>query len=495
MNDAQYRPPIYLDEPSGLHYIVGKRNVLFDNGVIVPRSAFDSRASYRRTIRSLVEESAKNPDNCGWDFNNAVQTTNLAKTKTRRKTIIRPSIDDQVRTEAKPAQPELAEKKPEPIVTGPSSPEPKVEMAPAPEPAPEPIPEPAHPDTVEIMDVTGRVRLDPPKEPPAPKPAPKPTPEPEPVVEVPFEETRKKPNPIKAFFSVPYNDVILMILFVGALCVIMSVYHTFLFLIGAGKAPWVAAVTAVAMVTFSSTAYTIARRVAQDRKIGFFQRIFFALFLVAMGTFTIGFAVFSTINVSYGQFKAQATENTDALVQKSVIVTAQSDALGDIQKQIADADADVITYTRDRERFYELMVKPLPETTDPADPVLKAAKAERDAATRNYNAADKSLKAAKAARDALYAKKDSARTAHTEAVTTAVASDVTSYAAVAKRIGVSEDDFKFAIDTIPAVFFDIVAPFAIAVVMLLKDRRNGLTKGSLIDRLFGLLTKKLEGGK
>ena len=484
MNDTQYRPPIYLDEQSGLHYIVGKSNVLFDNGVIVPRSAFDSRASYRRSILSLVEEASKDPEKRGWDFNNAVQTTNLSRVKTQRRTAtIRPKITAQVKSESKPAQPELAEKKPEP------APEPTITAQPAPE-----VQVPA--GMLEASEGTGEVRFDPPRESaPEPAPAPAEAEDEEPVVEVPFKETRKKPNPIKAFFSVPYTDVILMILFVGALCVVMSVYHTFLFLIGAGKAPWVAAVTAVAMVTFSSTAYTIARRVAQDHKIGFFQRIFFALFLVAMGTFTIGFAVFSTINVSYGQFKAQATENTDALVAKSVTVTAQSDALSDIQQQIDAANADVITYTRDRERFYEIMTKPLPETETPDDPVLKTAKAERDAATRNYSAAGRSLDAAKAKRDALYAKKDSARNAHTEAVTTAVASDVTSYAAVAKRIGMSEDDLKFAIYVIPAVFFDIVAPFAIAVVMLLKDRRNGLTKGSLIDRLFGKLTQKLEGGK
>lgn len=500
MTDAQYVPPIYLDEATGLHYIIGRKHVLFDNGVKVPRDAFNSRASYKKSIGVLVREAAEDPENCGWDFQHAVQTTNLARAKSRRKTtVIRPSIEAQARQKPAQATPELVEEIPaltpvsvaadgsvaaateQAVVVEADKVKPTIGAAMGSGAAAE-LPAGSW-KTVVVQGAGSEAEKK------ASTPIVEALREPEPAPEPPTRPTSR----LRAFFSVPYNDVILMIATVGVLCAAMSVYHTFMFLVNAGKSDVVAAITAVAMVTFSATAYTVARRLLQDSGIGFIQRTFFALFLIVMGTGTIGFCAFSTINVSYSQLASRQVAATEAVVGRDVGVAGQKETLADLQAQLDSAIADVATYSTRANQLYEATIRPLPTAESPDDPALRQARVERDAATRAYNAATKALEAAKAKRDSLYAKKAAARDAHTEAVTTAAASDVSSYAAVAKRLGTTEDTFKFIIDVIPAVFFDVVAPFAIAVAMLLKDRRNGLTKTSAVSRLIASLTSK--GGK
>jgi hypothetical protein len=296
-----------------------------------------------------------------------------------------------------------------------------------------------------------------------------------------------------SFFSAPYTDIIIMVLFVGLLCMAMSIYHTDMFLIETGKSPVVAIIGAVAMVTFSASAYTAARHVFQDHGIALLSRLFFSSFLVITGTATILFSVFSTVNVSYEQFRSVQKVATQAEIAVDPSVSTNAELLADKNKQLADADVEVAEYQKDRDSFLRTMNKPLPEGLDSQDPVYVMAVNEKVAASRNYSRSQVKLEQARAARDKLYADKDALEKGHLSAVDTASHPETTAYRMVSAKFGIVERDIEFIVYTVPAVFFDIVAPFAIAIVLLLKDRRKGIEKLSFFDRLGRSLQEKLLG--
>jgi len=299
----------------------------------------------------------------------------------------------------------------------------------------------------------------------------------------------------KAFFSAPYTDIIIMVLFVGLLSMSMSIYHTCVFLIETGKSTIVAIIGAVTMVTFSASAYTAARNVFQDHGIGFFARIFFSSFLVVCGTATIAFSVFSTVNVSYEQFRATQKVATVTEIAADPTVVAKKGILDIKTKRISDAEVTVANYERDKEEFVKAMNKPLPEGLSADDPVYARALVERVTASRNYAYTQTMLARAEAARDTLYKEAEDATATHLRAVDTASRPETTAYKMVSEKLGISERDIEFIIYTVPAVFFDIISPFAIAIVLLLKDRRKGVVKLSFFDKLTDLWQNKLLRGK
>ena len=448
---AQLMVPIKLDEETNLHYIVGKTTVLFQNGIKLDRKAFENRVANHKTVAMLLEEAKRTPESCNWDFKKAVQTTELVRLRAAKSTIVDPGIKNQIRAEVRKAV-NLQEK-----LTVPS-PAPKLER-----------------NVKFVAPKAAEVRATPPDRPP----------------EVPKTALGRA----KGFFSAPYTDIIIMILFVGALCLSMSVYHTDMFLLETGKTPLVAIIGAVAMVTFSASSYTAARHVFQDHGIGFLMRIFFAGFLVIAGTATIAFSVFSTVHVSSEQFKAKQQTVTQVSIAADTKVVASAVLLDDKAQQITDANDQVKRYQAQVDTFFAAMTRPLPTSLVEDDPALKQAIYDRAVATRNYNSTRPLLEQAVTARTKLYDAKAAQSTAHENAIETAAHPAETTYQMVASKLGLSVPDLELVVYTVPAVFFDIIAPFAIAVVLLLKDRQKGIKKLSFMDRLIEAAQNKLLGGR
>ncbi len=465
---------VYFDDDTEQHYVKGPHTVLFENGVKVARPDFDDRVANKRTVGQLIAEAAKNPDNCGWDYKAAIKTTGLHRAPNAP---IHPSMEKGVQGRRAPAR-LVAEKKPEVVQ---AAPEAVGYLEPPPEAA-------------EIGYVSPEETSTASSEQPETEPTPSSTEAAPALLEalpVPQDRPKAFRARMKAFFSAPHTDIIIAILFVGILCVIMSIYHTDMFLIESGKSRLVSIIAAVAMVTFSATAYTAARHVAQDHGIGLFLRVFFSLFLVVCGTSTILFSVFSTINVSYEQFNAKQKEATQVVLATDVAVTSNSTRLDDKQKQLVNADAEVADYTRDVANFYALMSKPVPTSAVEGDPAVQIAMNEKVAASRNYSRAQVKLEQARAKRDKLYAEKDALSASHEAAITTAVNTQTSAYSMVASKLKVAEESIKFIVYVIPAVFFDVIAPFAIAIVLLLKDRRKGIEKISFMDKVSEAVLSKL----
>jgi hypothetical protein len=250
-------------------------------------------------------------------------------------------------------------------------------------------------------------------------------------------------------------------------------------------------VGAIAMVTFSATAYTAARHVAQDHGIGFFLRVFFTLFLVVCGTGTIVFSVYSTLNVSYEQFSAKQKSSVAATLSTDATVAVGTARLDDKSRQIANLDAEITGYETASAQFFSDMNKPIPISDDPEDAVVLARTHDRAVALRNYTRVQAQLVTARDKRDKMYSEKDALRQNDDIIKKNTIAGQASAYSMVAAKLGISEDDMRFGIFAIPAVFFDIIAPFAMAIVMLLVDRRKGIEKISFIDRVTDKITNKL----
>jgi hypothetical protein len=72
---------------------------------------------------------------------------------------------------------------------------------------------------------------------------------------------------------------------------------------------------------------------------------------------------------------------------------------------------------------------------------------------------------------------------------------VTADSSLATKLGTTETNIQFVVYLIPSVFFDVIAPFAVAIVLLLRDRRKGEVRESLIDSIMDMVRAKLRGGK
>ena len=411
--------PQHYDEEAGLHYIKGTRNILFENGVIIPRKDYDDRARSGKSLSSLIIEAMQQPKNCGWDYKNAVETTYLERMKGDKKMDIAPAIPEQ------------------PVV-------PAVEVVRAPDPAPVEVktPEPKVPDVVESA-------------------------------------TRAR-NKIAEFLSKPYTDIIIMLAVVGTLCVSMSIYHTNKFLLDSGKDPWVAMVAAVAMVIFSASAFTAARHVFADKGINIISRLVFSSFLIVFGVFVIMYSVFSTTSVSYDQYREKRSLVVQSAVKEDTGVKLNDERVTAKDSAIAAAQAEVSRYELDSVGFYTAMMKDVPQLSSSEDAAAVEASRRaqqialnaRSLATKNYDKVQEQLATARERLNKLQEERYALIDAKSAAIDTVVSSQSTAYKLVSSKLGISEETLQFIIYVIPAAFFDVVAPFAVAIMLLLKDRRS-----------------------
>jgi succinate dehydrogenase hydrophobic anchor subunit len=317
------------------------------------------------------------------------------------------------------------------------------------------------------------------------------------------ETIREKVSAVKSFFSAPYTDVIVMMLVVGILCVSMSIYHTNQFLLDSGKHPIVAITAAVAMVIFSASAYTAARNISQDKGIGILSRLLFSSFLVVCGTFVILYSVFSTVNVSYDQYKLRESVKVAAVVKQDVSVDTSNTKLTMKDQAIKTVEDEITGYLNDSNLFYLARSKDLPNEKPSDDPAaqtainrrMQIAVNERSIASRDYDRTQKLLTAARQRRQQLIDDRMSILDTKSAAITKAESGVLDAYDMVASKLGIAEETLRFIIYAIPATFFDIVAPFALAIVLLLKDRRNGKEASVKKSTLLPFIMRFIKGEK
>jgi hypothetical protein len=378
--------PVY-DKTCGLHVLIGRQKVLFENGVFIDRRSYEEWTA-AGTIKKCAEDLRRDPDCGGFDYDYAAETGEV-----RRKPA--PAKQPAKRRIAAPAR-------------KPPLPEPKVI-------APEP-PVPAR-DGVFI-----------------PVPA---------VVRALPEVRREVPGEAGRFSSAALVAFVMAV--VGAGSAVMSAYHTTVFLIQGGKPAWTAVMTGVMLILFSGTAFTAARYFFKE---GGAVRFVGALFLAAALAVT-AYSVFGTLSVNFAQFRAredtaeeEAAAGSGALAAHGRILAENRAALDEAARELGRLEGEAAYW---RERSWQ-----------------------------RYDGYQAALASLREGRDRLREERKALEARSPVLAEAAALSRETVYGFLARLMGLPEDAVRFFVYAVPACLYDVLAPFALSVVLLLAERRGGV---------------------
>ena len=254
------------------------------------------------------------------------------------------------------------------------------------------------------------------------------------VIEKPEPKEQKK-NLIPANKS---QVIFFTMLFVAAGSACMSIYHAAAFLIYGGKPFLIAALTAVLLVLFASTGFTAARYFSDQKGLA----KIFALPFVAITSILICYIAFSTTSVSYEQFRDEEATKV-AGVQKEI---GTLELHSEVQKSIAET---------------EKYIRKL-EATD-MEGKTKEAFARHQ---RMLSSEREKLQRLREKSFSLKEKAGGGTIADKKQSITSV------YDFLMELFGVNSRVLRFIIYVIPAVFYDIVAPFGFTVVFFLADNKQ-----------------------
>ena len=270
------------------------------------------------------------------------------------------------------------------------------------------------------------------------------------VIAVVRQEEQKKKNVRGWIFSSVFLVMAVMTI-VGIGSAIMSAYHTSTFLLQGGKPAWTAVITGIMLILFSGTAFTAARYFLQEKGP---QRLFGLLFIVT-GFAVIMYSIFSTVTVNYNQFKwvddiltVAVLEDNEALAAHEQLLRNNSDALEEIALRINRLEEEASYW--------------------------------RTMSWRRYDEFQALVAEAQQERTALRQRRIELESVKPELVAQAESSQETIYTFLARLLGLPEDIARFFVYVVPACLYDILAPFALSVVLLLVDRRK---KSILSDRI------------
>jgi hypothetical protein len=250
-------------------------------------------------------------------------------------------------------------------------------------------------------------------------------------------EKQKEAAVRKYVFSSAFITEAVMIL-VGIGAALMSVYHTRLFLMES-KPVLVSTIIAIMFILFSASAFTASRYFFG---MAGFTKVFGLIFLVA-GLSVVSFSMFSTITVSYNQYTSaaarieerQQTINTNRLLLENNRIEQEA-TRHEIDRYEQEIDYYRTQSWRRADSLQELLIAAYQRLstlrTEEADIIRETPQAILEETTEQE----------------------------------------TVYIFIARLFKVSVDLVQFLVYVIPAVFFDVISPFALSVVLLLEDNRR-----------------------
>jgi hypothetical protein len=230
---------------------------------------------------------------------------------------------------------------------------------------------------------------------------------------------------------------------VGAGSAVMSAYHTTAFLFATGKPAWTAAITGVMLILFSVTAFTAARYVFRE---GGGIRLVGGLFVVA-GLTVVAYSMFSTLSVNYSQYKTVYNVETAVTVADSEALAAHGRLLGVNQEELDELAKEIDRLELEAEHW-------------------------RDLSWQRYDVTRAVLVGLREKRERFCEERRRLETEKPGLVETASVSKDTVYSFLARVMGLPEDTARFFVFVLPAVLYDVLAPFALTVVLILWDGRR-----------------------
>jgi hypothetical protein len=372
VSSVDKKPTIHIHKETGLRFLRGTEQVLFENGVTVPRSEFDWYKD--NNLLEVINKYAKILNNCNYDFAYACSTGELRRARGKA---------------------HLYRKKP--VVKQ------KKEVI----------------NLVEVIQETTQE---------APINIPEPPPE--------------------AQKQLLFSSALLIMVVMGVVGIgsaVMSAYHTSTFLIEGGKPVWTGLLTGIMLILFSGTAFTAARYFFKE---GGVLNFFGILFIVA-GFAVIGYSMFATLTVNFDQFRLRSDE-------KTAVVVEDSETLNMINRLVQQNEEEL--------NEVNLLISRLEGEAD----------YWRSMSWRRYDEIQEQINEATTQRSSLRLERAEMESSKPELVSAAESSQETIYTFLGRLLKLEEDIARFFVYVIPACLYDILAPFALSVVLFLVDKRRRL---------------------
>jgi hypothetical protein len=356
------KPKIHRHNGSGLEYLTGARQVLFETGVAIQRADFD-KIKDTENFLDYLGKAAQDPANRDFDWRYACSTGQLRRKRNRADLVAN------VRTERRRArQVEKVQK---------------------------------------------------------------------------IESVKQKKATIRQYvFSSAFLVMVTMAI-VGAGSAVMSAYHTSTFLYDGGKPAWASLMTGIMLILFSGTAFTAARYFFQEKGV---ICVFGILFIIA-GLAVIAYSMFSTLTVNFNQFKWHDDEQAVIAVEGSEALAAHREQIRILEEEIDDVVNEVEMLRRDADYW-------------------------RTKSWGRYDSIQEHLTGRSVYLNSLRGRYGSLVGETPRLVEVEAVSQETIYDFLGNIFKVKKDTMRFFVYIVPACLYDILAPFALSVVLLLVDKRR-----------------------
>jgi hypothetical protein len=256
------------------------------------------------------------------------------------------------------------------------------------------------------------------------------------VKEITGEEQKKEFMHSYVLSSAFITEMVMIIVGLGS--AVMSAYHTRVFLMES-KPAGVSTMIALMFIMFSATAFTASRYFFNMAGL---TKLFGIIFL-ATGLAVVSFSMFSTITVSYNQYvraSARSEEKQDIININRLLLESNRKEREAVQHEIERYEQEIDYYRTQSWR-----------RADSLQDLLTAAY-QRLSVLRTEEA-------------------DIIRETP-QAILEESTEQETVYTFMAGIFNMPVDLIRFLVYVIPAIFFDVISPFALSVVLLLEDNRR-----------------------
>lgn len=276
------------------------------------------------------------------------------------------------------------------------------------------------------------------------------------------EQKEKSKTAVKSIHSSTLLMLVVIVV-VGLGSMVMSAYHIITHMFSGGRPEWVSQITGVIMTLFSAIGFTAARHFWMEKT--WSKRMIAALFAV-FNVVVIAFAMYSTMTVNYDQFQTGTENKIVVKVEQSAEVKAVAAKESFATSELARLDAEIAAKTKEAANWKYLWQIEV-NKGDKGNPDLKYQYAVNLKRANDKIAADQDERKPYAT-----AKLNiGADAAAAEDKAVKAVNDTTIFGMLANLFGLKADLVKFIVYVIPAIFYDLMCPFALTVGMMLYDER------------------------
>ena len=239
----------------------------------------------------------------------------------------------------------------------------------------------------------------------------------------------------------------LVILFVmcitGLLSALMSAYHTTVAMAIFGRPRLVGLVTGTVMVLFSATAFTAARWFWQEK--GFVR--WFAIVFILLGLMVIAYSMLSTLVVNYNAWSAIDTEQKEEVAGNSEELNAYNYRIQLKESELAELQADIDTLSAEADYW-------------------------KDKSWRRYDELSNQLNAQRQKITDVRSELSELISGKPQAAAKAGNEKEDVFTFLSGFVRIQPKTLRLFMQAVPAMFFDIIAPFALSCAIYLAEKRK-----------------------